>query len=181
MRRVMVSKYNSYPAVPATETEPFKPSRSAWEDAGIALFHQFGANYEESSEGFGNYSTAIVEWPDGKVEMVMADRIRFLDPVKVGVDLGSPDGDKSVETIAHREGDKVVIDSVREIPAQDSGAALVGVECWVGDDGGKWSSDAGVILGYDPRFGCSRVTKNPESDPFMCWIHAHPVALGLPS
>jgi len=101
-------------------------------------------------------------------------------PKMRGVDLGSPGGDKSMECIAHREGDKVTIDSVREIPAQDSGEALVGVACWVGDDDGKWSSVALPILGFDARFGYSRVTKNPESDPFMCWKHARPAVLGRP-
>jgi hypothetical protein len=46
---------------------------------GEALFHQFGVCYEEFESGPGNYTTAIVEWPDGTVESVMADRIRFID------------------------------------------------------------------------------------------------------
>lgn len=45
---------------------------------GEAKFHQFGMDYEEFENGPGNYSTAIVEWPDGTVEMVRADRIKFL-------------------------------------------------------------------------------------------------------
>jgi len=47
-------------------------------DKGEAVFHSFGLDYEEFSDGACGYSTAIVEWPDGKVEMVRADRVRFL-------------------------------------------------------------------------------------------------------
>lgn len=45
---------------------------------GEALFHQFGVNYEEFEEGPGNYTTAIVEWPDGQVESVPAEHVRFV-------------------------------------------------------------------------------------------------------
>lgn len=47
-------------------------------DRGEAVFHSFGLDYEEFSDGACGYSAAIVEWPDGKVEMVRADRVRFL-------------------------------------------------------------------------------------------------------
>lgn len=50
-------------------------------DKGEALFHQFGVDYEEFENGAGNYSTALVEWPDGTVESVRADRVQFLDAV----------------------------------------------------------------------------------------------------
>ena len=48
-------------------------------DRGEAVFHSFGLDYEEFSDSACGYSAAIVEWPDGKVEMVRADRVRFLD------------------------------------------------------------------------------------------------------
>lgn len=51
-------------------------------DKGVALFHAFGLDYEEFESGHAGFSTAIVEWPDGKVEMVRADRIRFLTPLE---------------------------------------------------------------------------------------------------
>jgi hypothetical protein len=51
------------------------------QDKGEAMFHQFGVAYEEFENGAGNYSTAIVEWSDGTVESVKADRIRFMDTV----------------------------------------------------------------------------------------------------
>ena len=48
---------------------------------GEALFHGFGVDYEEFETGPGNYSTALVEWPNGQVESVRADHVRFLDAV----------------------------------------------------------------------------------------------------
>lgn len=53
----------------------------AWviEDVGPATFHQFGADYEEFSEGFAPFTTAVVEFPNGQVDMVRAERVRFTD------------------------------------------------------------------------------------------------------
>ena len=59
-------------------------SDGKWElvDRGEAVFHSFGLDYEESSDGLMcGFSTAIVEWHNGKVEMVRADRVRFLSDV----------------------------------------------------------------------------------------------------
>jgi hypothetical protein len=57
---------------------PDAPGRSSWQEAGEALFHQFGVAYEEYDAGPGNYSTAIVELPDGQVLAIPADKIRFI-------------------------------------------------------------------------------------------------------
>lgn len=43
-----------------------------------ATFHQFGVNYEEFEGGPGNYTTAIIEHEDGKVENIDCDLIRFI-------------------------------------------------------------------------------------------------------
>ena len=45
---------------------------------GEALFHQFGVSYEEFEAGPGNYTTAIIEWPDGRVESVPAEHVQFV-------------------------------------------------------------------------------------------------------
>lgn len=46
-----------------------------------AVFHGFGSDYEEFSDGPpGNFSAAIVELPDGSVILPRADRIQFIDP-----------------------------------------------------------------------------------------------------
>lgn len=47
-------------------------------DKGVAVFHAFGVAYEEGETSYGNYSTAIIEWPDGIVEAPAVRFIRFL-------------------------------------------------------------------------------------------------------
>lgn len=44
---------------------------------GHGIFHQFGCDYAEFDTGPGNYSTAIVEMPDGSVKNVPVDLIVF--------------------------------------------------------------------------------------------------------
>jgi hypothetical protein len=76
MRKVMVSRLEQNSDVP----------NKRWElvENGEAVFHQFGCDYEEFESGPGNFSTAIVEWPDGRVENVPAQNIRFLDATGFG-------------------------------------------------------------------------------------------------
>ena len=75
MRKVMVRHF--------VQPERIEGRAQAWQlvDKGEAVFHQFGVDYEEFENCAGNYSTALVEWPDGTVESVRADRVRFLDAV----------------------------------------------------------------------------------------------------
>ncbi len=49
----------------------------------IGRFHQWGSNFEEFENGAGNYSTAIVELPDGTVVMPVADDICFLESEEI--------------------------------------------------------------------------------------------------
>ena len=44
------------------------------------VFHGFGTDFEEFESGPAPFSIAIVEFPDGTVEMPRADRIKFLKP-----------------------------------------------------------------------------------------------------
>jgi hypothetical protein len=44
---------------------------------GEAIFHQFGCNYEEFESGPGNFSTAIIELPDGTVLNIPVEDIAF--------------------------------------------------------------------------------------------------------
>ena len=46
---------------------------------GTALFHEFGVDYEEFESGHGNYSTAIIELPDGTIKNVYVTCIQFID------------------------------------------------------------------------------------------------------
>jgi hypothetical protein len=50
------------------------------EEKGIATFHAFGMNYQEFESGAGNFSTAIVEWPDGRIDNVPVEHVRFITP-----------------------------------------------------------------------------------------------------
>jgi hypothetical protein len=109
LRKCVVSKYVFHPYAPVTETTPAQDASRSWEEVGEALFHGFGSDYEESSEGFGNFSTAIVEWPDGKIEMVRADKIRFLHPMFVGVDLPAENGDHGVRVVGKMVDGRFVI------------------------------------------------------------------------
>jgi hypothetical protein len=75
MRKVTVKHY--------VQPAPIDGVTQNWRlvDKGVAVFHQFGVDYEEFESGPGSYSAALVEWPDGTVEIVRADRIRFMDAV----------------------------------------------------------------------------------------------------
>jgi hypothetical protein len=68
MRRVMVREY-------VRQTD----GKMKLQDKGEADFHQFGCDFEEFEGGPGNYTTAIVEWPDGSMANVPVGFIRFLD------------------------------------------------------------------------------------------------------
>ncbi len=57
---------------------PVSGKPGCFEEFKIGQFHQWGSNYEEFENGAGNYSVAIVELPDGKVVMPMANDIQFI-------------------------------------------------------------------------------------------------------
>ena len=70
MRKVQVYKYEKPVGSASVGTKT---------KAGIGNFHQFGVDYEEFDSGPGNYTTAIVEMPDGTVKNVPVENIKFLD------------------------------------------------------------------------------------------------------
>ena len=43
------------------------------------LFHQWANAYEESSEGFGNYTVALVEIIDGTILEIYPRQLKFID------------------------------------------------------------------------------------------------------
>lgn len=51
---------------------------------GAGLFHQFGSDFEEFENGGCVYSTAIVEMPDGTVQNVPVEMVRFDDEEQGG-------------------------------------------------------------------------------------------------
>ena len=44
----------------------------------FATFHKWGVNFEEFDSGPGTYSTAIIEHPDGNVENIDCEFIKFV-------------------------------------------------------------------------------------------------------
>ena len=68
-RKVVVSEY-VYSGGPQMSTQ----------DKGIATFEAYGiGGITTSDAGLKIYSTAIVEWPDGTVQSVVLDLIRFIE------------------------------------------------------------------------------------------------------
>lgn len=69
MRKVIFSEYVK------------KEDGYTWElkEIGDAIFHQFGSDYEEFESGAGNFSTAIIELPDGSVKNIPVEHIKFKD------------------------------------------------------------------------------------------------------
>jgi hypothetical protein len=48
---------------------------------GEALLYGFGYDIMKGNEGnFASFSVGIIEWPDGKLELVPIDLIRFIEP-----------------------------------------------------------------------------------------------------
>ena len=45
---------------------------------GTGLFHEWGVNCEESDFGYGNFSVAIVEMPDGTIKGPTVDMVEFV-------------------------------------------------------------------------------------------------------
>jgi len=70
LRRVMV-----------TEWVGVYPKKVELKETREADFHGWGNDYEELESGTGNYTVAVVEFDDGTIEMVRADRVRFLDRI----------------------------------------------------------------------------------------------------
>lgn len=54
-------------------------NRSEKIEYGIGEFCQFGLGVEEDSNGFTNFSVAIVEMPDGSVLTPQANMIKFIN------------------------------------------------------------------------------------------------------
>jgi hypothetical protein len=48
---------------------------------GEAIFHQFGTDFEEFENGAVNYSTAIIELPDGTIRNIPVQHIQFINPI----------------------------------------------------------------------------------------------------
>jgi hypothetical protein len=48
---------------------------------GFGYFHGFGCNYEEFDGGPGNYTTGIIEFPDGSMRNMPLQEFEFVSPI----------------------------------------------------------------------------------------------------
>ena len=48
-----------------------------------AIFHQWGCNCIEYKDGAGNYSAAIIEYPDGQIAVLAAECVKFTEPTQI--------------------------------------------------------------------------------------------------
>ena len=64
-------------------TEAYEEETNCWEKEfkNDGLFHQWANAYDESSEGFGNYTIALVELFDGTIIEVLPSNIQFVEPM----------------------------------------------------------------------------------------------------
>ncbi len=81
-RKVVFNKWIPRIDIPTEWATKAKEGTNCWEKdfPNAGLFHQWGSAYEESSEGFGNYTVAIIELPDGTIEQVIPSNVKFIDP-----------------------------------------------------------------------------------------------------
>lgn len=68
LRKVIVFKWVRNPALVGLEKEV----------VGEAVFHEWGCDFEEFESGVVNFSTAIVEFPDGTVKNVSVNLVKFV-------------------------------------------------------------------------------------------------------
>lgn len=78
MRKVLFKTW-----IPAEFSKSGKvPNTGCWSKdyIGTGLFHQWGNSCTESEEGFGNFTVALVELPDGTITEVFPCNIKFIEP-----------------------------------------------------------------------------------------------------
>lgn len=73
LRKVLVKQYTEKPKLGEPRFE------SGFSKEGI--FHSWGVGFEEFESGPGNYSMAIVEFPDGTVAGIELFRLKFVEPI----------------------------------------------------------------------------------------------------
>jgi len=65
---------------------PRNPKQPEVKRAGWGYFHQFGTDFEEFDNGPGQFSTAIIETPTGKILNWPVQLVQFLDKPISGKD-----------------------------------------------------------------------------------------------
>lgn len=64
--------------VPMPDTSYYKQYTTEKQLVGTGIFHGFGNNFEEFETGPGNFSTAIVEMPDGSIRNTPVEMVKFI-------------------------------------------------------------------------------------------------------
>jgi len=73
---------------PVTIFEYWRPDDAEYDDSyqkremGKGVFHEFGVSYENVGDSVGNYSTAIIELPNGQIVNEPVEMIQFDDKGK---------------------------------------------------------------------------------------------------
>jgi hypothetical protein len=105
------------------------------------IFHQWGNAYEEFENGPGNYTTAIVELPDGTIEELLPFCIKFI------TDESTPNSP---------------VDAGEQLPNINQGEVQSDSQVQQGDNGeGSGSSDVGERPGSDGELRDPRDTGTP--------------------
>lgn len=78
MRKVLFKKWIPRETVSNGALHVTKSGTNCWSDFIYGgFFHQWANKYEDSGEGFGNYTVALVELFDGTIEEVLPVNIKF--------------------------------------------------------------------------------------------------------
>lgn len=77
MRKVLYKKW--IPGAYNALSQKFISGHFEPEFVNEGIFHQWAAAYEESGAGFGNYTVALIENPDGTISEVKPENVKFLN------------------------------------------------------------------------------------------------------
>jgi hypothetical protein len=82
MRKVLFKKWIQRVEIGEGVLKRTQEGTSCWEKEfkNEGVFHQWANSYEESSEGFGNYTVGLVEMSDGTIGEILPSNIKFVEP-----------------------------------------------------------------------------------------------------
>lgn len=84
MRKVMYKKWIDKKHIEENGCLKIQVGTNCWEEGypNAGTFHQWANAYEESSAGFGNFTVALVENPDGTISQVLPSNLKFMEEEK---------------------------------------------------------------------------------------------------
>ena len=82
MRKVLFKKWIPKETIGEGVLCRVKDGTSCWEKEfqNHGVFHQWANAYEESSQGFGNYTVGLVEMSDGTIGEILPNNLKFVEP-----------------------------------------------------------------------------------------------------